>query len=418
MNTKDPFNDFVLEHSKDCLVVQPRMGFSDIATMRKGLEATRDLDFPTVGTITVDAMTRQGLVKKARQAVKRGDTLNGFPLASYDDADVSSLLSTVVGEFPIQVRHGTPLPKHVFDAASGAGLIAIEGGPVSYALPYGKTPLRDTFPAWQESVESWVQYGDSIGVDAHIESFAGCMMGQLCPPSILIALNILEGLFFESHGIRSLSLSMAQGTHSDQDVASLLALRELAEDYLKAASWHIVAYTWMGVFPDTPKGAELLIRESAKVASVGGAERLIVKTVDEARGIPTIESNLHALEWCHDVSKACRDRSPSSEQRKLSAQLLEESRLIVVTVLEKHPDISTAIQQAFSDGVLDIPFCSHPDNLNRARPVLDQQGFISLGDPGNIPVVGENYRNVSSVSLTSASLLKALSFNREKYRID
>ncbi len=415
MIIKDPFNEFILQHSSDCLVVQPRMGFSDIGTMRQGLEAVKDLNFPTIGTITVDAMTRQGLVEKARLAVARGDKLNGFPLASYDDADVSALLSSVVGDqFPVQVRHGTPLPKHVFDAAREAGLIAIEGGPVSYALPYGKTPLRETFPAWRESVTSWVKYGNAIGVDTHIESFAGCMMGQLCPPQLLLALNILEGLFLKSLGLRSLSLSMAQGTNTDQDVASLLALRYLADNYLGEVSKHIVAYTWMGVFPDTSHGAELIIKESAKVASIGGAERLIVKTVDEARGIPSIESNLQAMEWCHNVSSAFRSCPPSVVQNTLSYQLVEESQLIIESVLSGHPDISTAIQRAFSKGVLDVPFCSHPDNLNRSRPVLDQHGFLGWADPGSIPVLG-NRKSISAVSLTSGGLLKALGFNREKY---
>lgn len=415
MNRKDPFNDFIFQHSGDCLVVQPRMGFSDIATMRKGLEAVRDLNFPTIGTITVDAMTRQGLVKKARQAVKRGDKLNGFPLASYAAADIKILLSSVVSDqFPVQVRHGTPLPNHVFDAARDARLIAIEGGPVSYALPYGKTLLRDTFSAWRESVTLWVEYGIEMGIDTHIESFAGCMMGQLCPPQLLIALNILEGLFFKSLGLRSLSLSMAQGTNSDQDVAALLALRVLANNYLSGVSKHIVAYTWMGVFPETSHGAELLIKESARVACIGGAERLIVKTVDEAKGIPSIENNVQSMKWCHDVSSAFRNCSPSAIQNTLSSRLAEESQLIINTVLSKHPDISIAIQQAFAEGVLDIPFCSHRDNANRSRPALNQQGFISWADPGNIPVSGSS-RNVSALTLTSNGLLKALRFNKEKY---
>jgi methylaspartate mutase epsilon subunit len=55
--------------------------------------------------------------------------------------------------FPIQVRHGTPKPQNVFRRRVEVGLDAIEGGPVSYCLPYGRTPLADSIEAWAEACQ-------------------------------------------------------------------------------------------------------------------------------------------------------------------------------------------------------------------------------------------------------------------------
>ncbi len=416
MKLQNTFNRYVIDNAKDGLVVQPRMGFSNIDLMREGLKAVQDLPFATVGTITLDAMTRQGLHAKAREMVLRGEKLNGFPLASFETDELHKLLAGFNPEtFPIQVRHGTPLPQHVFEATIKAGLTVIEGGPVSYALPYGKVRLKDTFSAWQEAVEGWVDYGNENQVDVHLESFAGCMMGQLCPPSMLIAINILEALWFESLGVKSHSLSLAQGTNSDQDIAALSALRHMADSYLSKASYHIVAYTWMGVFPETHEGAELLIKESARVARIGGAERLIVKTVSEAKAIPTINDNLQALEWCFNESaKYKMGDGLGYKHQSLTDELVTESKSLVDAVLTLDSDLGQAIQKAFQQGVLDVPFCVHPDNANHARAILGPNGNIGWSIAGNIPIFQKS-QNVRQLEMNSSGLLKALSFNKEKF---
>ena len=67
------------------------------------------------------------------------------------------------------------------------------------------------------------------GGRAHLETFGGCLLGQLCPPSLLVAISVLEALFFVQHGLRSVSLSYAQQTHPAQDIEALAALRPAGE---------------------------------------------------------------------------------------------------------------------------------------------------------------------------------------------
>lgn len=411
----DPFNDYVTTQSaRNGLVVQPRMGFSDWQRMRDGLVAVKNSGLPVIGTLTLDAMTRQGLAEKARIAVAKGEALNGYPLASYSREQNRALLDGVMSdEFIVQVRHGTPMPRHVFDAAINAGLFAIEGGPVSYALPYGRALLRDTFPAWRIALRQWAAYGRAQRRASHMESFAGCMMGQLCPPSLLIALGILEGLFIRDQGIASLSLSLAQGTHSDQDIGALQALARLMKEYLPDMNSHIVAYTWMGVFPDTAQGAEKLIKESARAATIGGASRLIVKTVNEAIGIPTVEHNLQALRWSSEVARACIGLKPNATQMAHRDNIYTEAKRMIDCVGALDASIETALQMAFKQGLLDVPFCLHPDNANIARAVLAPDGCIGWAAVGKMPIEANVRR--ASVAMSSDDLLQSLSFNSDKY---
>ncbi|MFE3559497.1 hypothetical protein ACFXKW_32275 [Streptomyces sp. NPDC059193] len=278
------------------LVVQPRMGMADPLRMRDGLIATRDADAVTVGTITLDSYTRTGDLAAARRALDEGVGLNGYPIATHPADTTRAVLRGVAdARFPVQVRHGSAMPEHIVRALLALGLDATEGGPVSYCLPYSRTPLREAVANWQRSCELLASAAE-FGAEPHLETFGGCLMGQLCPPSLLIAVSVLEALFFRQHGLRSLSLSYAQQADPRQDEEALTVLGRLAGELLPDVDHHLVLYAYMGVFPRSPGGARLLLEDAARLAVRASADRLIVKTTAEAHRIPTVGENIRALE--------------------------------------------------------------------------------------------------------------------------
>ncbi|MFN7097582.1 MAG: methylaspartate mutase, partial [Gammaproteobacteria bacterium] len=189
------------------LVVQPRMGFGQMHEMESGLKAVKQTKAMTIGTITLDSYTRVNQYQKAKNALINGDTLNGFPIVTHGAQATKNMLENLLyGDFSVQVRHGTALPKDIFQSIIDSGIDATEGGPVSYCLPYSRVPLESAIKNWRESCQLFAKTSNNNRL-YHIESFAGCMLGQLCPPSLLIALGILECLFFKSNGIQSVSLS-------------------------------------------------------------------------------------------------------------------------------------------------------------------------------------------------------------------
>ncbi len=389
----------------DGLVVQPRMGFGTAEAMRRGLDAVHRSGTLAVGTITLDSYTRVGSHDTARAALAAGDDLNGYPIVAYPVGTTRAVVDGIAGpDFPVQVRHGSALPQDIIAASIAAGLHATEGGPLSYCLPYSRVPVAEAVRAWRESCRLLAD----LCAEPHLESFGGCMLGQLCPPSLLVAISVLEGLFFQRHGVHSVSLSYAQQTHPDQDAEAIQALRVLAGEHLHD-DWHIVVYTNMGVFPRTPHGATALLAEAARLAVRTGADRLIVKTVAEAHRIPTVEENVAALRTAHAAAREAR-YSPATAD----TGILAEARALVDAVLMLDDDLGTALVRAVGMGYLDVPYCLHPDNPGRTRSFVDRDGHLRWSRLGALPLHGVADAP-GGHDATSAGLLRALSHVERRF---
>ncbi|GGS59477.1 methylaspartate mutase [Planobispora rosea] len=405
------FAEFVRRaRARGSLVVQPRMGFGETHAMRDGLAATKAANATTVGTLTLDSYTRVGDFEAAREALDRGNALNGYPIVTHGAQVTRELLDGIRAPgFPVQVRHGSARPVPIFRSLIESGIEATEGGPVSYCLPYGRVPLA-------ESVSNWVRCSQLLaglrdeGLEPHLETFGGCMMGQLCPPSQLVAISVLEALFFCRYGVRSVSVSYAQQTDPAQDVEAVFALRRLCSELLSGISWHVVIYTYMGVYPKTAHGAYALLAGAAELAAWTGSERLIVKTIAEAHRIPTVAENVTALEYAGVVS-AASNRLPAPDG---DTQTYLEARALIEAVLNLDANVGRGLLRAFRHGYLDIPYCLHPDNQGRTRSYIDESGRLAWAEIGNLPI-GHLVEPAGAGALTSTGLLAALSHVQRKF---
>ncbi|MEV5599004.1 FAD/NAD(P)-binding protein [Streptomyces sp. NPDC052496] len=395
------------------LVVQPRMGMSTPEEMSAGLRAVADSDARTIATLTLDSYTRVGDHEGARRALATGRRLNGFPLVVHGPR-VTARTAGAAGDRPVQVRHGSAKPYDIFATMADAGLTATEGGPVSYCLPYGRTPLAESVAAWRDATGLLVERSRQNGLRTHLETFGGCLLGQLCPPSLLIAMSALEALFFVQHGAESVSLSYAQQTDSVQDIEALAALRLLADELLPpSVDRHLVLYQYMGVYPRTREGAALLQRSGVDVAVRGGAERMIVKTVAEAHRIPHVSENVLALESSarHALVSRSRSRLPWHHQVDCT-QVLEEARALVAPVLE-HRDVGAGLLASFRSGLLDVPFCLHADNRGLSQGAIGDDGRLVWARSGRLPVAPARSR--TGAGLRSEELLRMLNATAERH---
>lgn len=412
------------EAAEERLVVQPRMGFAAIDEMRAGLRAVRDGVAGAVGTLTIDAYTRVGQEARAESALRAGAPLNGFPITVHGpDATRAMLEGVADATFPVQIRHGAAFPQRIFAAAAAAGVLATEGGPISYNLPYSRAAISDTVVAWREAADIWAAAAERTGEAAHLESFGGCMYGQLCPPELLIALSILEALFFARRGVPSVSVSLAQGSSPDQDVGGLIALGRIAGRRLAGVDWSRVFYSFMGLFPETPAGAERLIRDSARIARIAGCERLIVKTAAEARGIPSIEENVAALGWARASADAANE-PPDGAALAWADWIEAAAEALIDDVLAGAPEIGDALARAFDEGRLDVPFCVHPGNRGAAQARVDPEtGAVIWVDPGAMAIPDGGARghppmgHSPTVHTPSTRALTADSFRQSLYAV-
>lgn len=396
-------------HARGELVVQPRMGFADPERMGRGLLATRAARAATVGTVTIDSYTRVGDHEAAREALAAGADLNGYPLVDHDPATTTTLLDAVpTRDFPVQIRHGSADPRRIVETLLAYGLHATEGGPVSYCLPYSRMSLSAAVDNWRRCCET-LAAARSPELDPHLETFGGCMMGQLCPPALLVALSVLEGMFFWRHGVRCISFSYAQQTHAGQDEEAVAALHALIREYVPHARTHVVIYGYMGVYPRTPGGALELLAESARLAARTGASRLIVKTTAEAHRVPTVAENVTALEHAAAAAQGV-SRIGHFGDTGIHAQ----AKALVDNVLSLDGDLGRALVAAFARGQLDVPFCLHPDNAGRARGRLDANGRLEWQRIGAMPL-GDLVELPADRRMGSADLLEALRYIERSY---
>jgi methylaspartate mutase epsilon subunit len=399
-----------IKKSNSRLFIQPRMGFGCISLMRQGIQEVKNKgkhEGPgTIGTITLDSFTRNYHFEKIIEAFQKNRVLNGFPLMYYPTERIQEmLLSLQTPEFLIQVRHGMPEPLLMIQHMVKAGLTVTEGGPVSYCMPYSRKSLDTAFQSWRLSVELLAHH------QGHLESFAGCLLGQLCPPSIRIALSLLEGLFYQKYGLDDISLSYAQGYNLDQDIAAVQALHTLRRKYLNKLNIHTVIYTFMGIYPVTALGHERLLADSVKLAMSSGAERLVVKTAVESFRIPQLEDNIHAIGLAQAYSAAYTHNDSRFDQEEYEA-ILEEAEGILTSVLNLGPHLEKAIMQAFKRGLLDIPYCLHPENFGRTSVRLDQRGYIIWDKIGKMSL---KQLPQTTNEVTSAEFLQMLYYNRNQY---
>ncbi|MFE4050312.1 methylaspartate mutase [Streptomyces sp. YIM B13518] len=402
--------------ARGALVVQPRMGFSGPARMRAGLLATKHAADAVAGTLTIDSYTRVGDEPAVVRALNADVPLNGYPITSYSPHTSHWVLDGIPGPaFPVQVRHGSARPQRIVAALARLGLTATEGGPVSYCLPYGRTPLVDSVRNWQEACEQLAALR-AEGAEPHLESFGGCMLGQLCPPGLLVAISALEGVFFHRAGLRSVSLSYTQQTSPEQDRQAVRALRRLAAELLPDTDWHVVVYTYMGVYPRSPHGARALLERSAELAVRAGADRLIVKTSAEAHRIPTVAENVAALRVAARAAARAAATAPGSPADALDTAdnpVYAEARALVDAVLDLDADPGSALLKAFERGYLDVPFCLHPDNAGRTRSHIDGAGRLTWSDIGALPI--GRVAGQRGARLTAAGLHDALTYVQRRY---
>ncbi len=378
-------------------LLQPRAGVALIDDHIRLLrfletEGTADL-LPT----TIDAYTRQNRYEEAARGIEKSraagtSLLNGFPAVNHG-RDGCRMVTEAVTK-PVQVRHGTPDARLLAEISLAGGFTSYEGGGISYNIPYAKKVevgkcLRD----WQY-VDRLIGYYEENGITINREPF-GPLTGTLVPPFISHAIAILEGLLALEQGVKSLTLGYGQGGNVLQDLAALASLRELADEYFHRAGFDgydltLVFHQWMGGFPEDEAKAFSVISLGAFVASAGRVEKTIVKSPQEAVGIPTKESNAAGLKATRQVLSMMMDQQICTDnvviRRETDLIRREVDSLMSAVFAAADDDLVQGIVRAFAGGILDVPFAPSIYNKGKVLPIRDNEGYIRLFAKGSLPL--------------------------------
>jgi methylaspartate mutase epsilon subunit len=227
----------------------------------------------------------------------------------------------------------------------------------------------------------------------HRESF-GPLTATLVPPAIAVAVQVIEALLAAEQGVKSFAVSFGQTGSMVQDLATAKVLRGLTRRYLQECGFegvqsYLVYHQWMGQFPAQREKAAALIAGGAVVASMIGADKIVVKTVEEALGIPRAEINAEAVETVRYALRifSCLEPMSSPLVQREEALIESEADGILQAVFDLPGDAFwQSVFRAFQLGYLDVPFSPHADNANNVISMRDTNGCIRIVERGSVPI--------------------------------
>ena len=375
-------------------LIQPRSGVSLVEEQISLFQAFKSAGAHAL-SYQVDSMTRNNNYVGADEAIRESratglPTLNGFPVINHGVGGLRRIISEV--KVPLQTRHSTRDPRLLAEISYAGGVTAFEGGAICYNIPYYKDyPLRQSLKTWQYVDRLTGLYYERYGILLDREFF-GTLTATLIPPSLAIAVNLIEALLAVGQGVRCVSLGYAEQGNRAQDIAAIRTLKAMAGEVLNHLGYqnvqvNTVFHQYMAAFPGEPERAEELIYNSAITMSLSGATRVIVKTPVEAVKIPTLRDNVHGIGLvmrgmadavCHRVDETRVAAECSIIRREVQAML-------DAVIVCGNGCIAEGVVKGFSNGFLDIPFSPSVHNRHEVMTARDVEGAVRYLSCGSLP---------------------------------
>ena len=383
------------KHEK--MLVQPRGGFPTYEKVFKLYEEFTDAGVDVL-PLTIDSNTRLNDYASAKKMLRLSeenevDMLNGYPLINHGYRTTRRMMEHF--DTPVSLRHGTPDARLLVEVALASGIFEIEGGPITYLLPYSKNfPLDKAFLYWKYVEKVCAKYSE-LNEPINRESF-GPLSATLQPPVIVIVIQLIEMLLSLEEGVKSFSVSFSQSGTFLQDIVTSNVLKKLARKYAddfgySDARINLVYHQWMGAFPRNKEHSESLITTATVIAGMVGADKIITKTRDEAYGIPTKESNASAVskvQYTLGLLKALPPVGDAEEEENLTREVEE----IMEAVFNDSADtLWRKVFNAIKKGHIEIPFSPHIINNNKVITVRDKAGNIRIYDKGDLPLSDRSF---------------------------
>ncbi|MCP4285168.1 MAG: methylaspartate mutase, partial [Gammaproteobacteria bacterium] len=195
---------FISHHfnKKSKMLVQPRGGFPTYEQQYALYESFVDANVDVL-PLTIDSNTRLNDYATAKKMLRLSeendmDMLNGYPLVTHGYRTTRKMITHF--NKPVSLRHGTPDARLLIETAIASGIFEIEGGPITYLLPYSKNfPLDKALLYWKYVERVCADYS-RLNKPINRESF-GPLTATLVPPAITIVIQLLEMLLSLEEGV-------------------------------------------------------------------------------------------------------------------------------------------------------------------------------------------------------------------------
>lgn len=390
---------FISHHfnNSNKMLVQPRGGFPTYKKQFALYEFFVDADVDVL-PLTIDSNTRLNDYATAKKMLRLSeenemDMLNGYPLVNHGYRTTRKMITHF--NKPVSLRHGTPDARLLIETAIASGIFEIEGGPITYLLPYSKNfPLDKAFLYWKYVERVCANYS-KLNEPISRESF-GPLTATLVPPAITIVIQLLEMLLSLEEGVKSFSVSFSQTGSMNQDIVMGAVIKKLAKQYAEKidcgdAAIHLVYHQWMGAFPTNKDFAEQLINMSTVIASIVGADKIITKTREEASGIPTKEANAKAVANTQYTLGILNGLPNIVDEQEEEILTLEVNAIMDAVFNDPADTLWRKVFNSIKSGIIDVPFSPHLINQNEMITIRDASKNIRIIKKGNVPIPDRCY---------------------------
>lgn len=351
---------------------------------------------------TTDSYTRNRQFEKAQycldESIRTGQRkLNGYPIINHGVQTNRRVVESCTGAFDPRSSYGAN--SFVAEMAFASGMTSMPNSFFGWISGYDKTVTPEACIQTAQYLGRLIGWYADRGV---ILSSAchGWLPNGVIPMYMNMATQIIEGLVTTGQGGKAIiPLTNMQGNFS-QDLSDIRATELLFPKYFEKLGRKdafipgiIGNQSSLFPFPQNTGMAYAYINYTAALAAAAGLPACSVKTVDEASGVPSLESHVQTYQsanWMFEIMRGQKWAVNEAEVALETDMTVKAVSAIVDKVLEMGDgDVCVGTVKAIEAGVLDSPFSinSHPRDL--CLGARDLHGACRYLDFGNIPVPEE-----------------------------
>jgi methylaspartate mutase epsilon subunit len=344
---------------------------------------------------SVDSYSRQNDYAAAEtgleESIKRGrSVLNGLPLVNHGVAGFRKVIAAI--NSPVSMRYGAADPRLIDEIGFAGGHTA---GAVDALMDFWHHNARvslETSIVTHRYTQRLLGYYEEHGVSI----CASCqgLYGAAISPGIQMAAIIVQVLMMAEQGVKNIRLHFAAHGNLAQDVSTARVLQKLADEYLKkygysgieiflSVSFSLVQY------PLEVGSAFAVVFMNTLMAKLCGAQANDIRTVAEAKGIPTKEDTAYSFRTAKAMENFLQTQKIEVNKKALEVETRiaeQEVRCIVDKVLEfGEGDVVVGTIMAVKSGVLDNPFATNVASPCKVMSIKDSEGAIRYLNHGNLP---------------------------------
>jgi methylaspartate mutase epsilon subunit len=351
--------------------------------------------------ITTDSYTRLGqfqTVKNVLDSTKTGrPKLNGYPLVNHGIFTTRKVLEQT--EAAYCARFNGADNRLLAEIAIASGMTSALLDPFEVFGSYTKNAtVEECIRNYQYTFRLGGFYAErGISVTADL---IGWLPNGVFPFTNGLVSEIVATLLAAEQGLKSVTPNVQVQGNLVQDVAWIRATKSLMREYLDRFGFYDFAVP--GVFaanvpifpcPQEQHTTMAYMLYSAMVACLGGAQAAVLRTVDEAVGIPTEEAHgitYEAGQWIYTVMGQQKFQIDDKEIDKEQEITEGETRAIMEKILLLgEGDVAVGYARAVQAGIVDAPMSPNVHTKGEVLGVRDARGAVRYLDFGNLPIPDE-----------------------------